>query len=551
MGSKVNRAVKCAVVALAVGCSNGSNTSRTISSGLFVAPVADESGGREATSQLVNQLDFLQANSPDALPADLLDENIEANVLARLSGTELLISDTRSNSVFSLDVSPNFSDPNCLQNAEDFDGDGAPDCERVKMHFNRDGLAESLRAQQALISPEVDPIQLKSGWVLAFEVTTRSIVAFNKVPSRTVAIPGGGSVDVEYRTWDDSQNLNFGRGNGVVVSEVVTMNDLDDSVGSEAVARFYEIEDNKVLVFFNGVGAIHLLELEEVDETRDYDLQNDDPDDRDVFPVALLRGQIRLFPRATFDGFVFDQPFLSFQQIGALTGDINLSLNDFAPVTIPTDDSVLIFDTNSANFLRVGVRRGVDPVTGAAGTILGGSVTTAVLASRLLAELQTLPGDELRMNEAFFGPEGTEILIMEEESNNVVAYDYTKPITNNVSIFVDQANIVAPRAQDGSNVTGIATATEPELLFSTADVRENRLTFDRGLDRLLSVSYPSSLLVIVLTRADLISATREAVADLTFVEPLNDREVRAFDSASASLLHIRLDYRALPVEQSR
>ena len=539
----------CGLLAL-VGC-NGSNTSRSVSSSLFVAPIADESGAGRATTQLVNQFDFLQANSPEALAADLRDENVEANLLARLDDDEVLINDTRSNSVFSLNVGTGFEDPNCRQNPDDLDGDGEPECERVKMHFNRDGLAESLRAQQALISSEVDPIQLSNGWVLAFEVTTRSIVAFHKVPSRTVAVPGGGSVEVEYRSWKTSRNLNFGRGNGVLVAEVVTMNDLDEAVGSEAVARFYEIEPNKVLVFFNGVGAVHLLELEEVEEMRDFDLQIDDPEDRDVFPVSLLQGQIRLFPRSTFDGVVFDLPFLSFQQLGALTGDINLQLNGFAPVTIPTDGSALLFDSNSASFLRVLIRRGLDPATGETDAILGAAVTNAVLSSLLLLELQTLPGDQLRMNDAFFGPSGTEVLIMEEESNNVVAYDFTKPLSDNVRIFVDQSSIVSPRAQDGSNVGGIATGSEPELLFSTADVRDNRLTFDRGLDQLLSVSYLSSQLVIVLTRGDLISTTSEAVVDLTLVEPLSDLEVRAFDSASASLLNIRLDYRALPVDQSR
>jgi len=536
------------------GCDGSSSTSRKVSSSLFLAPVPDNNNVGGSTNTLVTQDDFLQANSPDALPADLADETIEAAVLENLSPFEILIRDTRSNTVFGLDIGPDFDDPECSHTLNDANGDGEPDCERVIMHYNQDGLAEALRSSQAILSPEVKPIRLANGWILAFEVTTRSIVAFRRIEPQLVAVPGGGELEIPYRSSRTSLSRNFGQGNGLLVSEVLTVDDLEDATGSEAVARFYEIEPNKVMLFFNGLGAIHLLEVTEEEELLDYNLELEDPQERDVFPTPLLKGSVKLFPRLTLDGPLNDAPFLTYQEIAVFTGDANLDLNDFDPVTIPSDQSALLFDANSFTFVRVlAARNGFDPGTGQpSDEITGAIVNPAVTAANLLAVIGGLPSDEMRMGDRFFNPDSgaTELLVMEEETNNVIAYDYNAPISDNVGVFVEQAAIVAPRAQDGSTSTGLTTSAEPELIFSRDDVQDNRLAFDGGLGRLLSVSLSSSLLVVVLSRADLIAATGQSVADLTLVQPLNDNQVRAFDAFSASLLDIRLLYRALPVSQS-
>ena len=88
---------------------------------------------------------------------------------------------------------------------------------------------------------------------------------------------------------------------------------------------------------------------------------------------------------------------------------------------------------------------------------------------------------------------------------------------------------------------------EPDLVFATDDVRDNRLAFEQELDQVVSVSYISGAVVIVAERQDIELATGDPLSNFSWVEPLDEINIRAFDSQTNSLLEIRLQYAAFPI----
>ncbi len=89
-------------------------------------------------------------------------------------------------------------------------------------------------------------------------------------------------------------------------------------------------------------------------------------------------------------------------------------------------------------------------------------------------------------------------------------------------------------------------AGELLLRFATRDVTSNRLVFDRGADRILSVSYSSSNVAVVARRTDIITATRDALAEILLTHPLDENNIRLFDAQSVSLLEMKIDYALFP-----
>ncbi len=93
----------------------------------------------------------------------------------------------------------------------------------------------------------------------------------------------------------DIENLNFGQGNGLVLSEVIRGERLRDAVGVNVITRMFEIEPNKVLLFFGQtLPVIHLLEISEARELRDWDLKTPaEPDNPawDEIETEIIRGK--------------------------------------------------------------------------------------------------------------------------------------------------------------------------------------------------------------------------------------------------------------------
>ena len=82
--------------------------------------------------------------------------------------------------------------------------------------------------------------------------------------------------------------------------------------------------------------------------------------------------------------------------------------------------------------------------------------------------------------------------------------------------------------------------------MATRDVTGNRLVFDRGGDRILSVNYSSANVAVVARRTDIIAATRDALAEILLMHPLDDNNIRLFDAQSVSLLELKIDYGIFP-----
>ena len=538
-------AILVATIGLSVldGCADSSDS---VSATLFLAPVTDSSKPQGGVRTLVEKLDFLTAAEPDTLPAELLGGTADLQTIARVAPERVLLFETREGSVFSVNYGGDeFDDPDCVQSLSDNDLDGVADCERVKLHYTREGLSEAVRTQQAAIPDDVQPIQLQNGWVIAFETTTRSIIGFREEPPQDIPLAGGGSVTIPYRTSGNPENLNFGSGNGVVVTDVVSDVELRQKTGGVAVSGFVEIERNKVLVLFDALAAIHLLELEEFVEDEDWDLENDFDDARDVISTRKLTGTIKLFQRVV-GGEVFLDPFLGYAGISAVTQSVEVNVREFPPPLLP-DGSALYFDRATNNFLAVSAVRSGD-------VIVDGSVRLA--ASR--ANLQQIlvgqdvlgPGDGLLMSASYSDSAGrsSDLLIMEEVSNQIIAYDPEEAVGSNLELFVPQADIVDPRTVDGGgDQPGI---TDPQLRFAFSDVDDNRLAFDLARDQVVGISYSAGSSVVTLGTLNLLAATGESIADLSFIAPLDFTTVRAFDRPSARLLDIKLRYEPLPVTVS-
>ena len=531
---------------------NSNSKGNKVSSSLFLTPVPDSRGSpQEAVRILATGDDFIEVNDPDRPPGggNEEDDTTETSVLGSLDDDTILIFESRSGSMFSADIGRDFDNPDCLHDATDGDGDGVPDCERIKLHYNAEGLNEELRSPQSDLSSDVSAIRLQSGWVLAFERSSASIVAFRNEPPRLVPNPIGDPIVLPYRSTRDPSNLNFGRGNGVILSEVLSGSQLEAQTDTITLARFFEIEPNKVLLFFNTGASIHLLELSEVDADVDFDLDIDDPQGRDIQSVKLLQGEIKLFPSGSLGG--GQKAFLTYSEIAAVTGNIDVQANGFPPVLIPSDGSALLFDASSNLFLRVRAVHAAGPAT----PIIGSSVRPGSTLAKLLMVLggSFRPEDQvLAMNSSFPNPDSrrSEILIMEETTNNILGYDFEEPVDSNLRVFVTQASIIDRRNIAGQP-GGIPDTREPELVFASDDIDDNRLSFDGGRDQLLSVSSRSGLVVVTVDTLDLLDITNQPASDLTYIQPLDDTTVRALDSVSGFLLSLRLKYVAIPVRVSQ
>ena len=517
-----------------------------VSSGLFLAPIQEPS--QEPITVRADKLDFLREIRPRELDADLRLVPTEPSVLGRLSErrvtgvhpvtqqeidvvTEidrLLVSEGNSDTVLSVDI--------CRDS-------GAPDCGEVKLHYSAKGLDVEGDGTRSL-SPSVVPIKLQNGWILAFDSTDKNIVAFRAEAPRQ-RVSNGAVVDVPYR--GGSLGADFGFGNGVVVSVVIRGADMMDQLGTPAepiVTRMFELEPNKLLVFFSTTEDVHLLDLTEEEKVTDFDLADPGHPDKE-FNVKFLRGNFRLFG---FPAPVF--PFLSSGAISSqITRDAALKLDTFQPLlvpdaTVPSVGLALVFDQQTSNFMLMSAQK-------ASGEIVGGSVNFAIYASTVRAVLQQGAGVNITEFEMSGGFENsmhpTELLFFERRTKNILAYDYSKDPAagDNLRIFIGAPNVLVRRTAQGEVST--STSVEPALVFATSDVRDNRLAFEQELDQVVSVSYVSGVLVIVAEKEDIALATGDILSNFTYVEPLAEDSIRAFDAQTNSLLEIRLQYAAFPI----
>ena len=526
-----------------VGCKSSGRSK--VSSGLFLAPFTEPSTGTSVRgiSLRAAKNDFLRAIRPNALESDFDDIQPEGFVMGRLSSDEidsstklpkvtenLLVYDAQSSSIVSASLlSLNKS--------------------KIRLHYSTRGLQDA-QGSNAVISTTVTPIKLKNGWIMAFDSSSKNIIAFREqrprqitdelgtrtLPYRSALLPNG-AVNVNSK--------NFGQGNGLFLSVVITGEDTLNQLraASAPVTRFVEIEENKVLVFFSPgtIRAVHLLELEEQDVDVDFDL---DPPFRpsEKLRVKSLSGRYKLFP----------EPLLTFRQIAdTVTQDPNPVLDSNQPVVFTHPDLpapfALVFDRKTSVFIKIRLLRG------AAGEVIGASVASAITRRAFEAALQG--SESVAVNDppydvrsGYQSSSGArKVFFFEGKQSSIIAYDPSPKLTpdNSVTSFVDASDFLFRRDPRG---TGQPNQGAPEEIdFATVDIRLNRLAFDRDFRQLISVNYESGVVVVVASSSEISVVTKDAINDFTYIEPLDDNNVRVFDFRTMSLLDFKIEYTAFPI----
>jgi hypothetical protein len=532
------------------GCKSGSHS---VSSGLFIAPVTVQNSA--SVRVLANKIDFLQAINPELSPSVIAQFQADCVVLGRLSThtssqgllddgvaitDNLLVYEGVSRSLLSVNVCADTANGNCAHD--------------VVLHYDSRGIDEDEGGLVGgVISRDVPPLQLKNGWILAYDSGSKNLIAFLREPERVVRDAQGNPIPglkADFRPFVTKTNKNFGRGNGLLLSVVITGEEMATEIGRDKapsepiITRMVEIEENKVLLFFSTVREIHLLNLEERDATPDFDVNTLEPDH---IPVKFLRGSLGAF-KPPPDLPLPAEPYLPLTSIAKLTGDDDVKADTFQPILLPHPDPdpnpgrdfLLIFEQTTSTFLTLESNK--TNVNGQE-KILGGTARVAVNILRNLRQ-GNLTGP-LDIPGAFIHKNGREVCFMEEKTNNLLAYDPTKPAQESLRIFIDSTGFSL--RLDPSGTGGIVGQSEPRLVLATKDVNDNRLAFDAGLDELISMSYSSSVVVVVASLTKIISATGGSLVDITYLEPLDDRNLRAFDTQSNALLAIDLEYAAFPI----
>jgi hypothetical protein len=552
--SKVRKTACGLLAAAALGVSgcNDSGGSK-ISSGLFLAPVS-RSQPPGTIQVLAENLAFLSAIRPDATPEDLANLKADAFVLGRLS-----MHDQATGEVTRLDAYLIYeSKTRALLSATLCGTEPAEDCSTVTLHYNGRGFDEAqLAPQGSAVSSKVPSLMLQNGWILSFDSGNRSIIAF-RMDKERVAHVGGVPTDVVYRSFGPTSSANFGRGNGLLLSTVASAEELLQDLGTFGVLRFLEVLPGKVLVFFS-TGAVHLLELTEVETLLPFDLNLGNPDSFECdpeevqlcLPVTLLDGQFKLFPEGAGMG-----PLITAADIRAVTGGDSANLGTFTPACLTScgGDSAdcglfLAFDQPSSSFLTLEVLTAGDDVTGAvlelAGIILDATSPTPDAPNTI-----RLPRSPPYQISGGFcrASVPTSVLLFEEASDNMLAYDPSKPTGDkNLSIYVDADGILERRDPTNTGSTNPSQGNT-ELSFAVVDVRDNRLAFNKGSREMLSFSYTTPVVVLSLSPAELSAATGSG-GNFNYIElqEETDNDLRVFNNQANTLLSIKLQYETLPV----
>ncbi|MGQ9591095.1 MAG: hypothetical protein ACUVYA_12460 [Planctomycetota bacterium] len=532
------RSANLPLVAVLLSAVAGCQPDRPAVSVVLRAPVVQVANSDDYV--LAQKLNFLQAIRPGKLPSELASTPADLWILGRLAENdevsgrvsetdEILAYENISKSLLSVSAKTQ----------------GA-----VRLTYTQAGLDEAESSQGGLatgghIASAVAPIRLKNGWILAYDGDARSIIAFRKEAPREVDLGNGGAATVRYRTFDaqTTSSKNFGRGNGLVLSLVISGNSLSRQTNLKVVpivTRFFELEENKVLLFLSGVDAIHLLELRE--ETVEWPWDLEDPTNpRLRLPLKFLRGDVRLFTNPDNPAGA-KVPFLRFVSVSSLTGNASVSLDSAPLFRIPGDGASLVFEQETANFLKLSSR-----VVG--GEIVGSEVTFAIRSGTVLAAIQdasgSIPGAGLQFSALFLHPDGGGICMFEERSNSLLLYDYeARQISGNLKALVRTADFISPYVASGAQLP--ATGSEPVFVFATADVvwkgvAAARFAFEREEHRLLAIDYNKQAVVLSADSGTLASAQAAGIVDLTYLEPVGETELLAFDAGSSRLLRLPWD----------
>ncbi len=510
---RILRAFQLGVLSLFVCFQVGCETKRNpggISAAQFVAPQKAADGLRALTTELDLRI---AAGIPDTLAG--------SNVLTLrvVGGNRLAIFINAGNSIVSVGLCPECSDSTSRSD--------------VQLHYDRRGFEEELGRHVpgvvgALIqvSSFVPAMRLRNGWVLFYETSTESLVAVRHDPN--------------FRPMTNDASQNKGRGNGLILSSVIQRQEIaaqllgDPEAQVPQITRLHELADGRVLVIFQSAATqledVYVLDLSFEQEVLDVDF--DEPTGASIQAVDMLRGTFRQ-PGAVFVGEDLMKQAANPNQIpGAAT---ELVIDEFQPVSIPTDGSVLLFDTASSSFLKASNDAGAETVT---------RIVTAV--DLVMAVGAPAP---YRIGTSWMHPTRTELVFVEEQNDVILGLDYE---ANTLRVVADNNTVKSPRDPRLAAGTIIAPGGElPVFLGSENDIRENRLLFDTSRDQLLSLNYEAGQLVVTTKAVDYFEVNSNTIAEYSFIFSFGSdggtEHLRVWDSASFSLYELRLGYTTLPV----
>ena len=525
----------------------------------FTAPALRGDDGQRVTS-LSGKMDLLGSLFPTAPEAILEDQQIDTFELGTISSgsqgqRRILVYENVTRALFSVDL--------C-------NGDDCDEAERATLHYDGDGLKEELLEVNVVepfpvLSESVPPIEVnisrgpgqqRDTWTILYEPRSRSLVGFR---------PEEGYRPVRDRTWPDDDN--FGRGNGLVMSVLLSGSEIRSQLGLNSpppISRLLYLGSGQLLVFFSAdvLPEVHLLELESVQSETNPDFAGNA-----VQATWKLQGNFLLFGAD-------DSPYLDYSDFRELTGEENVDIEGFRPFVNPSDESALLFDGASSQFLRISTL-GFDEAE-AVGRSEGQGGLSLQIDRASLEEAVGVEGAELDFTQATSRGNGGEILLLERNSNTIFSYDYTLPAGETVlSRIVDAAALADGRidpaegcgeegedegeeeeVDGGEPEPGVdpepgpapepGPLPEPILQLSGQDTLAHRLVFDSARGELLAFNYLTGRVIVIARSEELRAATGSAELDLTAVlnagtEEEGVQSIRVWDNASSSLLEMDLE----------
>ena len=527
----------------------------------FTAPALQGDAGQRVTA-LSGKLDLLSALFPTAPEAILEDQQIDTFEMGTISSTpegqrRILVYETVTRALFSVDL--------C-------EGGDCDEAERVMLHYDGAGVEQELLEVNVIepfpvVSDSVPPIEVnisrgpgqqRDSWTIVYEPRSRSIVGFRAEE---------GYRPVRDRTWPDDDN--FGRGNGLVMSVLLSGAEIRSELGLNSpppISRLLYLGSGQLLVFFSPevLPAVHLLELEPYQSETNPDFAGNV-----VQPTWKLRGSFLLFGAD-------DSPYLDYSDFRELTGEENVDIDGFQPFVNSSDESALLFDGASRQFLRISTL-GFEEAD-ELGRSEGQGGLEIQIGSESLDEAVGAEDAELNFTHATSRGNGREILLLERNSNTIFSYDYTLPSDEaGLSRLVESGALADGRIDPGEACDEEAGEEEeeegeegegeegepdpegdpdpvqdpgplpdPQLWLSGQDALEHRLVFDSARGELLAFNYLTGRVIVIAGSEELGAATGGEELDLTRVLNAGVTEegtqrIRVWDNASSSLLEMDLE----------
>ncbi len=383
--------------------------------------------------------------------------------------------------------------------------------------------------------PTLGPvIELKNGWLLGFEVNSRSLFAIRLHPNGL-----GGIIMQQVLNQAEirDQILPPQGGASARIRSMVEFARTDDIAGDITHVFVIPVEPQ--------ITALHHLRIENNAQALDA---------RFVLPDGV--------------------GLVEFEQISNVTGNTAVNVRDCPPVVIPGTSQIVLFDrggstaaTFTSSFLGVDIRRGQDLVYRSTVRVLVNRTELTQLIQPSIVGGVAYTGD-FEIASAFLHPDSllpagdpnrkTLILNFDKVTNNIIGFDYSKSFTapDKVRLVSTSAQITNRTDLNRDPILDVGTF-DLALAFARNDVLNNRLVNDDGPDEIVSFNFETGQFVVVLHKRDIAAAVDpnsvSAPVKIIYIEALDPppggdgKTVRIIDEESSSILAVSLEYLPIPV----